>query len=319
MIFLFQRYLLSFDVMWRQIVPIDGPLMGRVWLHRPRAGPPRRAHLHDELEFNLVLAGRASYLVDQHRHDLRPGAMIWLFPDQSHVLLNESPTLSMWIVVFRPEMVQWHARTGQNLRLRDRTLGTDVCRYAAAAQLEQVNQLDAHLQQLTRLVQPDGQNHRTEPAQRGGGSQAISTEHPPQWDQHNALLGLVLLQAWHLFGKMTRSAEAASQIHPAVASAANRLRQHEVELDLPELASRCGISASRLSRLFKRQLGMSVTEYRNRARVDQYLQRRAIPGRPRRSIIEDALASGFGSYPQFHRIFRQYIGVSPRDFEHRQQ
>jgi uncharacterized cupin superfamily protein len=80
---------------------------GAVWRH---TFAPSRTHLamhsHAELEFNLVLQGRAAYVVDDARYDLGRGSSIWLFPGQQHLLINQSPDFEMWIAVFRRHLVE---------------------------------------------------------------------------------------------------------------------------------------------------------------------------------------------------------------------
>lgn len=34
-------------------------------------------------------------------------------------------------------------------------------------------------------------------------------------------------------------------------------------------------------------------------------------------MLEAALAAGFGSYPQFHRVFKRVVGCSPVDYRRR--
>src|SRR5579859_1807794 len=72
------------------------------------AGPGisiRTWHRHDELELNLVTKGTSSYLLGDRRYDLHSDVMVWLFPDQDHVLIDWSPDFEMWIALFRPESV----------------------------------------------------------------------------------------------------------------------------------------------------------------------------------------------------------------------
>ena len=64
-------------------------------------------HSHAELEFNLVLRGRAAYVVDDARYDLGRGSSIWLFPAQQHLLINQSPDFEMWIAVFRRNVAEF--------------------------------------------------------------------------------------------------------------------------------------------------------------------------------------------------------------------
>ena len=97
--------------------------------------------------------------------------------------------------------------------------------------------------------------------------------------------------------------------------AARLLRDEADPLPLDQVAARVGLSASRLSRLFHQQTGVTLVDFRNRQRIQRFLR---LYGRGRRvSISQAALDAGFGSYPQFHRVFKQQMGCSPADYRRR--
>jgi AraC-like DNA-binding protein len=86
--------------------------------------------------------------------------------------------------------------------------------------------------------------------------------------------------------------------------------------DLPitgeRLAEELGVSPGHLARSFKREMGVSLVDYRNRLRLDRFfeiLQQRGGSG----NLLEAALEAGFGSYAQFHRVYRKFLGTTPRD------
>jgi AraC-like DNA-binding protein len=77
------------------------------------------------------------------------------------------------------------------------------------------------------------------------------------------------------------------------------------------IARRCGVTLAWFVRVFKADMGMSLVEYRNRLRldrVDALLRDTPMP------LNEAALAAGFGSYAQFHRVFRKLRDAAPRDY-----
>lgn len=82
-----------------------------------------------------------------------------------------------------------------------------------------------------------------------------------------------------------------------------------------ELAASLDISLSRLARVFKSEMGMSLVEYRNRLRLDRFA---VLLDKGRTNLLEAALAAGFGSYAQFHRVFRALRHVTPREYLRRQ-
>jgi AraC-like DNA-binding protein len=104
-------------------------------------------------------------------------------------------------------------------------------------------------------------------------------------------------------------------VHPAVERAARLIRNEDTTLNLDELARRSGLSAPRLSRLFKQQTGVALVDFRNRQRVERFLQ---LYGTGQRlTMLDAALDAGFGSYPQFHRVFKRVIGCSPGRYRRR--
>jgi len=78
-----------------------------------------------------------------------------------------------------------------------------------------------------------------------------------------------------------------------------------------QIAAKLDISLSRLARVFKAEMGMSLVEYRNRLRLDRFM---VLLDSGRTNLLEAALAAGFGSYAQFHRVFRALRNATPRDY-----
>jgi AraC-like DNA-binding protein len=81
-----------------------------------------------------------------------------------------------------------------------------------------------------------------------------------------------------------------------------------------EIAAKLDLSLSRLARVFKAEMGMSLVEYRNRLRLDRFA---VLLDKGRTNLLEAALAAGFGSYAQFHRVFRALRHMTPREYLHR--
>ena len=78
-----------------------------------------------------------------------------------------------------------------------------------------------------------------------------------------------------------------------------------------QIAGKLDISLSRLARVFKAEMGMSLVEYRNRLRLDRFA---VLLDRERTNLLEAALAAGFGSYAQFHRVCRALRHMTPREY-----
>jgi AraC-like DNA-binding protein len=102
----------------------------------------------------------------------------------------------------------------------------------------------------------------------------------------------------------------AASSHPMVVHAL-RLLAKDPSLTGKHLALKLGISLSRLARVFKSDTGLSLVEYRNRLRLERF---QVLVDGGGENLLEAALAAGFGSYAQFHRVFRALRGATPREY-----
>lgn len=260
---------------------------GKAWRYANPAGANRRHH-HAELELNLVTRGSGTYLLGNRQYRIRRGDLLWLFPAEEHVLFEQTPDFQMWIVVFRRRLIRRTAVDKSSLPLLQRSFPGETCRRLRQPELARFEELFSRL--------------------------AESSDEPGLL---NATLAYALLYSWKCF---QRAGEVpARRVHPAVESTARLLLSDENSYTLSQLAQRAGLSPSRLSRLFKQQTGLSTVEFRNRQRMQRFLERyEASDASGRQStLLESALAAGFGSYPQFHRVFRHVTGCSPAEFRRR--
>ena len=98
--------------------------------------------------------------------------------------------------------------------------------------------------------------------------------------------------------------------HPAVAKAA-KLLADDPSMSAGDLAVDLQVSPSRFARVFKAEMGVSLVSYRNQLRLERFL---AIVDAGNENLHEAALAAGFGSYAQFHRVFQALHRMSPRAY-----
>jgi AraC-like DNA-binding protein len=101
----------------------------------------------------------------------------------------------------------------------------------------------------------------------------------------------------------------AAQQSPWVKSALGALEQNP-RLSGETLARQLSISAGHLARSFKAEVGVSLVEYRNRRLMDRFF---VALERGQGNLLAAALDAGFGSYTQFHRVYRRMFGTSPRE------
>ncbi|HTV10076.1 MAG TPA: helix-turn-helix domain-containing protein [Candidatus Aquilonibacter sp.] len=269
-----------------QRLKLPAELDGKAWRYANPAGANRRHH-HAELELNLVTRGTGTYLLGIRHYEIRRGDLLWLFPAQEHVLFEQTADFEMWVVVFRRRMIRRVATDARARALLQRSFSKDACRRLNQHDLARFEELFAELAE--DAVDPG---------------------------LANAGLAYALLQAWRCFehaGEVPMR-----EVHPAVERAARLMMEEAGECGLNALAKQAGLSPSRLSRLFKQQTGSSVVEFRNRQRMERFLNgyEDATGGS---TLLEAALEAGFGSYPQFHRVFRQVVGCSPGEYQRRRK
>jgi AraC-like DNA-binding protein len=133
-------------------------------------------------------------------------------------------------------------------------------------------------------------------------------------EQFNAGLSYLLLAAWSEYQE-AGELEPGEHLHPAVAKAARMLSTQPSLDSLSRLARTCGASASWLSRVFRQQMGVSMVDFRNRHRIERFFE--LYSDGYRLNITQAAFEAGFGSYAQFHRVFRKTLGYGPAELRRR--
>jgi AraC-like DNA-binding protein len=78
-----------------------------------------------------------------------------------------------------------------------------------------------------------------------------------------------------------------------------------------ELANQLSVSPGHVARSFKSEIGISLVEYRNRLRIERFFRLVEEGGG---NLFDAASEAGFGSYAQFHRVFRRMLGTTPREY-----
>ncbi|HZG75580.1 MAG TPA: response regulator [Paenibacillus sp.] len=88
----------------------------------------------------------------------------------------------------------------------------------------------------------------------------------------------------------------------------------DADLSLTDVAERVGLSPSRVSTLFKEEMGESFIQYVTRIRMEKAKQLLADPSIKTYEISEQV---GYPNYSHFNKAFRRQIGVSPTEFKKR--
>lgn len=255
---------------------------GDIWEHKFRGQPFTTIHRHTELEVNLVVSGTASYLLEGTRYELRANSLVWLFPEQNHILVDQSADYLMWIGVFKPELVNRLGVGPANAVLAELNPPGNFCKQLDTTRSYRLGALFKELQ-----------------------------EGRADTSRYNVGLGYLMLLAWDAF-QSSNQFVSSSVIHPAVKQAIQVIQHVDASIGVQELANRVGLSVSRLSHLFKEQTGLSLIEFQNNHCLKRFLELH--DDNPSITMLDAALQAGFGSYPQFYRVFKRLTGQNPAQY-----
>lgn len=125
------------------------------------------------------------------------------------------------------------------------------------------------------------------------------------------------VRLWDLLWELTErhAASASPSHHPAVQAA-----MHTIELRLgsvlrvEQIADAVGVSHNHLTRLFRREMGMTVVAYIRRRRIEQARRLIEHSTRPIKSIAAEV---GLIDLQHFNKLIRRELGTSPRSLRSR--
>ena len=256
-----------------------------------------------ELELNIVVRGTVTHLVGDRRLTFSPRTLIWFFPDQEHQLVDMADNAQFYIVTFRPSLIQRSCLSESNQYLKQ----SNTEQAGILSTLLDPQSYDLVCKTMDSLSSDlDSQSLNRE---AGFGAQSgFHFEHPDP-DVLNAGLRFLLLLCWR-FQSADKSIKQAGSLHPSVRRALKTLSEDTNALSLEELSKVCGTSKFHLSRIFRRQMGIPMTQYRNAMRLSRFFEQyRKIDSK---TLAEAAYAAGFGSYAEFYKVFFKAYGRGPK-------
>lgn len=279
---------------------------GFIFLAEAFRNPPLlRPHRHVELELNLVIEGTITYVVGGQRLRFGKRSLLWIFPEQEHQLIDRSQDARYYVVVFKPAMIAHACQGGAHAALLQKEPED-----GGVLQTELLPDSFELVRKSMDLLLEDGLglDVLNREAGFGMGSDFRYEHGDPDW--LNAGLRHLLLLGWRQMRNRS-DLNPSVNLHPAITRALSKLGGGQWTGSLDELGRACGVSGSYLSRLFVRQIGVSLTRYRNSVRLSTFWE--ALQSSKNRTITEAVYAAGFGSYAQFYKVFVDAYGTSPRD------
>ncbi|MDW6001901.1 AraC family transcriptional regulator [Vibrio mangrovi] len=109
-----------------------------------------------------------------------------------------------------------------------------------------------------------------------------------------------------------------SNMHPALSKALLFLSQHfQEDISLNQIAGASYTSASHLSYLFREHLGSSFKSLLCQLRVRE--AQHLMTTNPLLKITDVCMSAGFGDLSHFEKMFKRYVGCTPRQFRQEQR
>jgi AraC-like DNA-binding protein len=263
---------------FEEVQPIPPSWDGIVWRHAGNHHDHPR-HRHVALELNLVVGGRGHYEVGGRCHPLSAGTALFIAPGTDHHLEERTPDFEMWILALKPALLE---------RTCGGADGAGFLRAIAAGD-------------CGRLLSIDDARWLGREIRRFADSGSAGFLH--------AGLAYAMTGAKEAFTRAphgTREAAISSEVRRCMT-----LLDEDPALSRDDLAGHAGVDPDALSHGFKRELGVGLVAYRNRLRVRRFLE---LASTGRLTLLAACLEAGFGSYPQFHRVFVAETGQTPRDY-----
>jgi AraC family transcriptional regulator, L-rhamnose operon regulatory protein RhaS len=254
-------------------------------------------HDHEYHEICLVLSGSAVHQTDDGKRDLGPGSLFIIPPGDVHAItgvteldLINTYYLSEWLSLDLPALWAEPGAVTLFLNVSDVRFSR---RHACQIDLDDFADLCADFAALEREWDRETPSALILRAL----FLKIAAGVARQWCQHDSNV-------------------LAMEFHPEVWAEIRRIEIAVTSghgLELGRTPGR-GLSKNYLSNLFRRQIGMSRSDYFQHRRVQKACELLLLPDR---TITEVAADLGYSDAPHFCRLFKRHRGMSPRGYRAR--
>lgn len=265
---------------------------GAIWPFNTQYWKP--PHFHAQVEFLLLIRGRARARVGRATYTVHAGQLIWHLPGIEHELLDASADCDLRVVQAEPDLC---ADAGRAFQPR---ITTDAPQDSPA--------FAGWISQLGRLAagRPVVELKRTDRDRVLDACDATCASAHLQPEQCSQRLRTALACAW----RATLDDHDDLRPNSLVELACCALLE-DPSLERSTVCRALDVSESYLSRRFRAELGVSFAEQRARLRLARFSTHVT---REHQNYLASAMLAGFGSYSQLHRVFTELLSISPRDY-----
>jgi AraC-like DNA-binding protein/quercetin dioxygenase-like cupin family protein len=263
---------------FEEVQPIPPSSQGIVWRHFGNHYDHPR-HRHVALELNFVIGGRGHYEVAGRCYPLSAGTVLFIPPAADHYLEERTPDFDMWILALKPALLERTCAGAEGAAFLQTVAAGDCARLLS---VDDARWLGGEIRRFAET--------RSTPFLHAG-------------------LAYAMAGAQEAFARgrgATREAAISDEVRRCMA-----FLDEDPALSRDDLADRAGADPDALSHAFTRELGVGLVVYRNRLRLRRFFD---LASTGRLTLLDACLEAGFGSYPQFHRVFVAETGRTPRDY-----
>ena len=274
-------------------------------------------HWHSSLELLFCLKGKIRVRLEGNVLEMEEGDLLTIDSGMSHEIFDGIPGgLQIIASIDAPAL-----HRGEDERYELATVG----KYARSREDEEILSVGQSLRRMTWLLTPDKNEaerfskqfsqrflKKMQDGQHPESLQGFRSEEEWNWfhrEMYNVL--------WHL-SRNKRKINGADDLHAGEPQKSLEKcleilnRDFAEELSAAVIAEKTGVSEPTVYRMFKKQIGVSFSNYLNMVRINAacgYLESTDW------EIMEVAEKSGFTSLSNFYRVFLQQRGMSPRAWQ----
>jgi AraC-like DNA-binding protein len=257
---------------------------------------PKPRHFHAQLELLIMMRGSAQVRVGGALYAVHAGQLVWQLPGVEHAVHDVSSDCKLRVIHVEPDLC---AQVALELGMHG---GASKAVYPGSGSFTGwAHELGALVcgRPVVDLAQRDFDS-LMELCHTTCVDASLSTEDMP------SRLRSALSTAWRATRRDHDSRRPLSLVEVG-----SCLLFDEPSLERSVLSHALDVSEGYLSRRFQSELGISFAEQRARLRIARFVTHVA---RDQWSYLDAALAAGFGSYSQLHRVFTRVVSESPRRY-----
>ncbi|MBO5453406.1 MAG: AraC family transcriptional regulator [Clostridia bacterium] len=247
-------------------------------------------HTHEFIEIVYILSGEGKHFIDEHEYEVSSGSLLFINYGQVHSF-KPAPSMMYMNILLKPEAVSEKIINSDNafeilsltayedFRTMDRS-----CPFINFSGKEKFN--------VEHLIKE------------------MYTEYLDKYSGYDTVLkGYLSVLLTFIFRKMVHI----KTINENVISGISKFIENNLDkkLSLEMLATKCFYSPKYFSRIFKDCYGMTVTEFIQKARIEEgcrLLTESLLP------IDEIGRSVGYYDNVRFYKYFKKYCGVTPGEY-----